>query len=207
MATLAIRKPDGGEAGSLEVSDVVFGAEPNLHCVRAAVDQYRASQRAGTHSTKTRGAARGGGRKPHRQKGTGRARHGSTRSPIWTGGGVAFGPHPRNYSYKINRKVRRTAYRTIWSELARSGRLVVIDVFGIEKPKTRRMVEILGALGVEGKALVVSKTTNEGMALSARNIPGVKPINAENLNVYDLVTHDWVVVTADVIKHVEAAYQ
>ena len=207
MATLKIRKVDGTETGSLDVSDDVFGITPKIHCVRIAVNQYMANQRAGTHSTKTRGKVQGGGRKPFRQKGTGRARQGTNRAPQMRGGSVTFGPHPRDYSMKINKKVRRSAYYSIWSELVQSGRLVVIDAFGIEQPRTRRLVEILDALGVEGSALLVTEKTDETMALSARNIPGVTPINAENINVYDLLTHDWVVVTSDVIKQVEVAYQ
>jgi large subunit ribosomal protein L4 len=207
MATLTIRKNDGSEAGSLELADGVFGVEPNAHCVRDAVAQFLANQRAGTHATKMRGAVSGGGRKPWKQKGTGRARQGSIRSPQWRGGAIIFGPQPRDYSYRINQKVRAKAYCSVWSDLLASGKLIVVDSFGLDAPKSRRLVEILETLGAaRGRTLLVSDATDEMMALSARNIPWVTPLNADNLNIYDLLTHDFVVVTTDVIKRVEATY-
>lgn len=206
MATLTIRKNDGSQAGSLELKDNVFGIQPNTNCVRAAVAQYMANQRAGTHATKMRGAVSGGGRKPWKQKGTGRARQGSIRSPQWRHGAIIFGPQPRDYSYRVNQKVKQKAFCSIWSDLLASGRLVVIDSFGIDQPKTKRLVEILDTLGVDGTALLVTEATDENMALSARNVPYVTPLNVDNLNVYDLLTHDWVVVTTDVIKRLEAIY-
>lgn len=206
MATLNIRKFDGSRADSLDLDDSVFGIEPNAMSVRAAVNQFLANQRLGTHSTKTRGMVSGGGRKPFRQKGTGRARQGSTRATQWRGGAIAFGPHPRDYSYKINRKVKALAFRSLWSDLLKSERLIVIERFEFDRPATQRMAQLLQALGVDGRTLVVTEKTEENMALSARNIPWVKPLNAENLNVYDLAVSDWVVVTPEVLKRVEATY-
>lgn len=206
MATLTIHKADGSEAGSLELNDGVFGIEPNSHCVRAAVHQYMANQRAGTHSTKTRAFVSGGGRKPWKQKGTGRARQGSIRSPQWRHGAIIFGPQPRDYSFNINQKVRRKAFCSIWSDLISTNRVIVLDSFGVDQPKTKHLIAILDKLGVDGTALLVTDKTDEMMVLSARNIPWVTPLNADNLNVYDLLNHDWIVVTADVIKRVEATY-
>jgi large subunit ribosomal protein L4 len=206
MATVTILKSDGSQAGSLDLNDSVFGIEPNANCVRAAVAQYMANQRAGTHATKMRGAVSGGGRKPWKQKGTGRARQGSIRSPQWRHGAIIFGPQPRDYSYNINHKVKQQAFRSIWSDLIKNGRLVVVESFGISSPKTKMMVEALDKLGVDGTALLVTLATDEAAALSARNIPWVTMQNADNLNVYDLLTHDWVVVTQEVIKRVEATY-
>lgn len=206
MATVTIHKTDGSQAGSLDLNDGVFGVEPNVHCVRAAVAQYMANQRAGTHATKMRGDVSGGGKKPWKQKGTGRARQGSTRSPQWRHGAIIFGPQPRDYSYNINHKVKAQAFRSIWSDLVAEGRLLVIDTFGIDTPKTSRMVEVLDALGVNGTALLVSADTDEMAALSARNLPYVTMLNVGNLNVYDLLNHDWVVVTQEAIQRVEATY-
>jgi large subunit ribosomal protein L4 len=206
MANLTIHKADGSQAGTLDLNDSVFSVEPNVNCVRAAVAQYMANQRAGTHATKMRGAVSGGGRKPWKQKGTGRARQGSIRAPQWRHGAIIFGPQPRDYSYNINTKVKQNAYRSIWSDLIKSGRLIVVDNFGIEAPRTKTMVGILEKLGVDGTALVVTAKTEEVTALSARNIPWVTMINVENINVYDLLTHDWVVVTQDAIQRVEATY-
>ena len=206
MATLTIRKADGSQAGSLEVKDDVFGVDPNPHCVQAAVSQYLANQRAGTHCTKTRAYVSGGGRKPWKQKGTGRARQGSTRAVQWRGGAISFGPLPRDYTMRLNKKVKAQAFRSVWSQLIQDGRLVVVQSFGMVEPKTRQMTGLLKTLGVDGSALVVSEKTDEAMALSARNLPYVTSLNADNLNIYDLLIHDWVVVTPEVIKHVEAIY-
>lgn len=206
MATLIIHKTDGSEAGSLELSDRVFGIEPNTSCVRAAVAQFMANQRAGTHATKTRAYVSGGGRKPWKQKGTGRARQGSIRSPQWRHGAIIFGPQPRDYSFRLNHKIKQNAYRSIWSDRVKDGRVIVIDSFQIDQPKTKRLVELIDALGVVGSVLLVTAQTDETMVLSARNVPWVTPLNADNLNVYDLLTHDWIVVTEEAIKRVEATY-
>lgn len=206
MATLTIKKADGSQAGNLELSDAVFGVEPNAHVVRQAVHAYLCNQRAGTHKTKTRAEVSGGGKKPWKQKGTGRARQGSNRSPQWRHGAIIFGPRPRDYSQAVNKKVRAAAFRSIWSELLASGKLVVLDSFGLSAPKTRDLVAVLDKLGVDGTALIVTVKTDEAVALSARNLAWATSANAENLNVYDLLTHDYVVVTADVAKRVEEIY-
>ena len=214
MASIIIRKNDGSEAGNIDLNDVVFQAEPNAQCVRATVVLYQTNQRLGTHSTQNRSMVRGGGRKPFRQKGTGRARQGSIRSVQWRGGAVAFGPHPRDYKMRVNRKVRTQAFRSVWSDLVQRGRLIVVEGFGLEKPGTGRLAEMLGALGVDLKkqkknhkvALLVTEKTDPTMALSARNLPQVTALNASNLNIYDLLVNEWVIVTPEVIRHVEATY-
>lgn len=206
MATLTIRKADGTEAGSIELADAVFGVEPNLNCVRAAVAGYMAAQRSGTHATKTRGLVSGGGRKPYRQKGTARARQGSIRATQWRGGAIVFGPSPRDYTQTINRKVRRNAFRSIWSDLVREERLLVVESFGLDKPKTRDLVALLDRIGADGTALVVTLDTDVNVALAARNLRWAKAVNADNLNVYDLLTADYVVTTPEVVKQLEATY-
>ncbi len=191
MVSMKLHKADGGEA-PLELSDAVFAAEANAHCVRATVAQYLANQRAGTHATKMRGAVSGGGKKPFKQKGTGRARQGSSRSPLMRHGAIIFGPQPRDYSYRINRKVKQQAYRSILSELAAGGRLIAVEGFALDAPSTKKMDGALRGLGVDGPTL--------------RNLPWVTMINVENLNVYDLLVHDWVVATAGALKQVEEQY-
>ncbi|MCE5228294.1 50S ribosomal protein L4 [bacterium] len=202
---MTLHKTDGGQA-PLELSDAVFGAEANAHCVRAAVAQYMANQRQGTHATKMRGAVSGGGKKPFKQKGTGRARQGSTRAPQYRHGAIIFGPQPRDYSYRINKKVRQQAYRSILSELAASGRLIAVEGFGLESPKTSKIDQALRGLGVDGPTLLVVDHADDVLTLSVRNIPWVTMINVENLNVYDLLANDWIVATAGALKRVEEQY-
>ncbi len=206
MVSIAIRKSDGKEAGALDLSDAVFATEPNLHCVRDTVTQFLANQRLGTHKTRTRGEVSGGGRKPWKQKGTGRARQGSIRSPQWRGGAIIFGPRPRDYSFRINRKVRQAAYRSVFSELMGAGRLIAVESFELDKPRTATMVEVFGQLGIDGPVLLVVDQPTDALALSVRNIPWVTLTSTDNLNVYDLLTHDWVVATADALKRVEERY-
>jgi large subunit ribosomal protein L4 len=206
MATLNTLKADGSQGGSLKISDKIFSIEPNENCVRALVNQQINNQRAGTLSTKNRGQVRGGGRKPYRQKGTGRARQGSIRAVQWRGGGVAFGPTPRDFSEKINRKVKSTAYRSIWSDIVKGDRLIVLEEFGITEPGTRPLLDLLKRLGVEGSALIVTLNTDIPLALSARNVPYLQALNSENLNIIHLISYDWIVTTTDVIKRVEEIY-
>ncbi len=206
MATLNTHKSDGSQDGSLKISDKVFSVEPNLNCVRALVNQQFNNQRSGTVSTKNRARVRGGGRKPYRQKGTGRARQGSIRANQWRGGGIAFGPLPRDFSEKLNRKVRASAYRSIWSDIVKEKRLIVLNDFGISEPGTRGLLGLLKRLGVEGSALIVTLETNIPVALSARNVPYLQALNADNLNIIHLLNYDWVVTTADVIKRIEETY-
>lgn len=206
MATIKVKTADGGDAGSLELNDAVFGVEPNLRCVRAAVNQYRANQRAGTHSTKTRAFVSGGGRKPWRQKGTGRARQGSIRAVQWRHGAISFGPLPRDYAYRLNRKVKNKAICSALSELAKTERIIAVQDFGLEEPKTKRMAEILGKVGVAGSALLLSEGNEKNLALSARNLPLVCLSHVDNVNIYDLVIHDYLVATPAALKRIEGAF-
>lgn len=206
MAKIAIKNNEGGEAGTLELADAVFGVEPNDQCVRSALHHFAANARAGTHSTKTRAKVRGGGRKPWRQKGTGRARQGSIRAIQWRGGGIAFGPHPRDYSYRLNRRVKRNALRSVLSELVRSERLMAIEEFGIEEPKTHRLVEILGKLELKGSTLIISESADRALVLSARNLPSVECTTVESANIHQLLTHDRIVATRAALERMAEVF-
>ena len=179
------------------------GLSPNQHVLHDAVVMQQASQRRGTHAVKNRSEVRGGGRKPWRQKGTGRARHGSIRSPIWVGGGVTFGPTPRSYAYKLPKKVRRLAIKSALSSKVKDEELLVLDQLALDQPKTREMVRILKNLGADRKALVVGESLDEVVYLSARNLPGVKVIRTDGLNVLDVLHHDKVIFTRDAVARVE----
>ncbi|SMO79732.1 50S ribosomal protein L4 [Melghirimyces algeriensis] len=194
---------NGSQVGELELSDSVFGIEPNEAVLHQAVVMQQASLRRGTHAVKNRAAVRGGGRKPWKQKGTGRARHGSIRSPIWVGGGVAFGPTPRSYSFKLPKKVRRLAIRSALSSKMKADGLVVLDQLTMDQPKTKEMVKILSNLNADRKALVVGSEYDENVVLSTRNLPGVKFIDAEGLNVLDVLNHDKLIITRDAVSRVE----
>ncbi|GGE20939.1 50S ribosomal protein L4 [Marinithermofilum abyssi] len=194
---------NGSQVGEIELSESVFGIEPNEAVLHDAVVMQQASQRRGTHAVKNRSAVSGGGRKPWRQKGTGRARHGSIRSPIWVGGGVVFGPTPRSYAYKLPKKVRRLAIRSALSSKVKEENLVVLDKLTLEQPKTKEMVKVLNNLNAERKALVVTQDFDENVALSARNIPGVKFVKADGLNVLDVLNHDKLIITRDAVSRVE----
>ncbi|MBO8136884.1 MAG: 50S ribosomal protein L4 [Desulfotomaculum sp.] len=203
MPKVAVYNINGEQVGEADLNDSVWGIEPNEHVLHEAVLMQLAGQRLGTHDTKTRAEVRGGGRKPWRQKGTGRARHGSIRSPIWRGGGIVFGPHPRNYKYKLPKKVRRIAMKSALSTKVKNGDILVLDNLTLDQPKTKDMVNILNNLKVDAKALVVTAEKDENVIKSARNIPGVKPLKAEGLNVYDLLLHDKLVITKDAVTKVE----
>lgn len=187
----------------MELNDNVFGVEVNQAVLHSAVVLQLASLRRGTHSTKLRGEVRGGGRKPWRQKGTGRARAGSIRSPLWRGGAILFGPKPRSYDFNMPRKVRRLALKSALSSKVQSGNLIVLDQIDFAAPKTKQVVELLEALKVSNKALVVTGEINDAVAKSARNIPGVVALDATGLNVYDILNHDTLVVTKDAVAKVE----
>lgn len=206
MASVTIKQANGSDGSNLDLNDAVFGVEPNLQCVRAVLNQFLANQRQGTHSTKTRAFVRGGGKKPFKQKGTGRARQGSTRAAQWRGGSVIFGPSPRDYRSKINRKVRQSAFRSILSDLLKENRLIVIEDFGQTDFKTKTLVTFVAGLGVDGTALLISEHTDEKMAISARNVPGFTPLSLNDINVYDLLNHDYVVITAAAVKKLEEVY-
>lgn len=203
MPKVTVYDMGGNKVDEIELSEAIFGIEPHEHVLHDAVVMQQASQRRGTHAVKNRSEVRGGGRKPWRQKGTGRARHGSIRSPIWVGGGVAFGPTPRSYAYKLPKKVRRLAIKSALSSKVRSEELVVLDQLTLEKPKTREMVQILKNLGADKKALVVGNSLDDVVYLSARNLPGVKVIGTDGLNVLDVLRHDKVIFTRDAVARVE----
>jgi large subunit ribosomal protein L4 len=193
----------GSNVGEVELLDSVFGIEPNQQAVYDVVKAQRAAMRQGTHKTKTRTEVRGGGRKPWRQKGTGRARAGSNTSPVWVGGGIVFGPSPRSYKVKVNRKVRRLALKSVLSSKVAANQLVVLDKLELEAVKTKGMVEVLSNLGLTGKVAIVLNDANANVALSARNIPNVTVTNVDHVSVYELMNFTTVVVTADAVKKYE----
>ena len=203
MPKLALYNQSGSEVGEIELNDSVFGIEPNRSVLHDAVVMQQASMRQGTHKTKGRSEVRGGGRKPWRQKGTGRARHGSIRSPQWKGGGVVFGPTPRSYAYKLPKKVRRLAIEAALSTKVVDKEMIVIDQLALSDPKTKEFVSILNNLKVDGKALVVSANMEDNVMLSARNIPGVKYIEATGINVLDVLSYDKLIMTKDAVQKVE----
>lgn len=207
MATLSVIDVKGNQTGSLEVRDEIFARDPNVHCVRQALLAYEANQRQGTHSTKTRGMVSGGGRKPWRQKGTGRARQGSIRAPQWRGGAIIFGPQPRDYNQKINKKVKRAALISALSDLRRQNRIKVVESLVLEEMKTKAFLAILKGIGVSDlkRVLVVTSGSDERILRSARNLPNVLVIPANNINIYCLLTCDALVTTPDAIKQLEEA--
>lgn len=203
MPKVTLFNQAGSQVGEIELSDAVFGIEPNEAVLADAIIMQQASRRAGTHAVKNRSAVRGGGRKPWKQKGTGRARQGSIRSPQWVGGGVVFGPTPRSYSYKLPKKVRRLAIKSALSSKVKNEEIVVLDALNFDAPKTKEMVKVLGNLKVDNKVLVVTGDYNDNVALSARNIPGVKFISANGINVLDVLHHDKLLITQDAVAKVE----
>ncbi|MGE7022307.1 50S ribosomal protein L4 [Solibacillus cecembensis] len=203
MTKVSLLSQTGASIGEIELNDAIFGIEPNEAVLFDAIIAQRASLRQGNHKVKNRSEVAGGGRKPWRQKGTGRARQGSIRSPQWRGGGVVFGPTPRSYSYKLPKKVRRLALKSALSAKVLEQKLVVLDALTIDAPKTKDFKAVLAALEINKKALFVTAEVNENVALSARNIPGVTVLTAEGINVLDLVGHDKVVFTQDAVKKVE----
>lgn len=203
MPKVAVYNVNGDHVGELELSDGVFGQAVNQAVLHEVVVMQLANRRKGTHDTKTRGQVRGGGRKPWRQKGTGRARHGTIRSPIWRGGGIVFGPHPRDYGYSVPKKVRRLALKSALSSKVEEGRVLVLDELNIDAPKTREMVRILNNLKAGDGALVVTADRDFGVEKSSRNIPGVKSLEATNLNVLDVLDHANLVITKDAVAKVE----
>ncbi|WP_066640506.1 50S ribosomal protein L4 [Desulfolucanica intricata] len=203
MPTVALYNISGEQVGEIDLKDEVFGVPVNESVLHDAVVMQLAGRRQGTHDTKTRAEVSGGGRKPWRQKGTGRARHGSIRSPIWRGGGIVFGPHPRNYKYKLPKKVRRLALKSALSSKVTGGNIMVLDQLSLEQPKTKEMVKILNNLKVNEKALLVTAEKDLNVIKSARNIPGIKPLGAAGINVYDLLNHTTLVITKDAVSKVE----
>lgn len=206
MPKVAVYNISGAQVGEVELSESVFGIEPNTHVLHEAVVMQQASLRQGTHKVKTRAEVRGGGRKPWKQKGTGRARQGSIRSPQWKGGGIVFGPTPRSYGYKLPKKVRRLAIKSALSSKVLDNDIIVLDQLALAQPKTKEFAAILKNLNVERKALVVTSAFDENVALSTRNIPGVKFLSAEGLNVLDVLVYDKLIITKEAVSKVEEVF-
>ncbi len=203
MPKVTLFNQAGSQVGDIELNDSVFGIEPNNHVLFEAIIMQRASLRQGNHKVKTRSEVAGGGRKPWKQKGTGRARQGSIRSPQWRGGGTVFGPTPRSYSYKLPKKVRRLAIKSALSAKALEENILVLEGLSFEAPKTKEFVAVLSNLSVDTKALVVTDGLDEKVALSARNIPGVTVVAADGLNVLDVVSHNKLILTKSAVEKVE----
>jgi len=196
----------GKELGTKDLSDVVFGIEPNVAVLHAAVKNYLANQRQGTQSTLTRTEVAGGGRKPWRQKGTGHARQGSIRAPQWRHGGIALGPKPRDYSYTINRKTKKLAFRSAFSAKVKDNEMVVIDNITLSDYKTKDIVNLLNALGADKKALIVLPAVDEKVIKSAANIPGVKTAVVGSLNVYDILNYTNFIIASEAVDKLEEVY-
>lgn len=205
MANVAVYNMEGKEVDKIELNDSIFGVEINEHLVHMAVLQQLANKRQGTQKAKTRSEVRGGGRKPWRQKGTGHARQGSTRSPQWTGGGVVFAPTPRDYSFKLNKKEKRAALKSALTSRVVENKFVVVDELKLDEIKTKKFVEVLKNLNVE-KALVVLNDMDEKVIASAANIPTVKTTQTNELNVFDVLKYDTVVVTKAAVATIQEVY-
>ncbi|MFC4772703.1 50S ribosomal protein L4 [Enterococcus hermanniensis] len=203
MPTVALFKQDGTQNGDITLNEEIFGIEPNESVVYDAIIMQRASLRQGTHAVKNRSAVRGGGRKPWRQKGTGRARQGSIRSPQWRGGGVVFGPTPRSYSYKLPKKVRRLAIKSVLSEKVAENKLVAIEALSFEAPKTKEFKQVLTSLSIDSKVLVVLETENEVVGLAARNLSNVTVTTSNNVTVLDVVANDKILATQTALTQIE----
>jgi large subunit ribosomal protein L4 len=195
----SLRGADGGSKGDITLPGL-FGERPREHLVYEVVHMQQASRRAGTHATKTRAFVSGGGAKPWRQKGTGRARSGSNRSPIWAGGATVFGPQPRDYGYRVPAKARRVALRSVLADRQRNGALTVVDRIELAEAKTKRVVEMLAALGLTGSVLIVSKDENVALERAARNLKSVKVLRSAGVNVYDVLKHQHIVLTQDAVQ-------
>ncbi len=205
MTQITLKNVSGKDAGTVELDDATFGIQPNVPVMHQVVTAQLAKRRAGTGSTKTRSEVRGGGAKPFRQKGTGNARQGSTNSPHYTGGGVAFGPKPRSYAQRTPKKMIRLALRSALSDRARDGKVVVVDGWGFEGPKTKDAVAALRALGLEGRILVVIDRDDAATALSFRNLPEIQLIAPGELNAYDVLCNDWIVFSTANLPSTESS--
>ena len=206
MSTIKVLNMAGAEVGTVELNDAIFGIEPNAVVVHEVVKNHLANCRQGTQSALTRAEVSGGGKKPWRQKGTGHARQGSTRSPQWTHGGIVFAPKPRDYSYVLNKKVKRLALKSVLSDKVAEGKLVVIDSIRMDAIKTAQFRKFLNAVNVDGKAVVVTPAVDQVVVKSARNIPGVLTTPAAQLNVYDLVNAEYLVVDQAALAKIEEVY-
>ena len=203
MTKVSVLSQTGSSVGEIELSDAIFGIEPNEAILFEALVQQRASLRQGNHKVKNRSEVAGGGRKPWRQKGTGRARQGSIRSPQWRGGGIVFGPTPRSYAYKLPKKVRRIALLSALSSKVREENIIVLDGLAFDAPKTKEFIQVLKDLSINKKALIVTADLDETVALSARNIPGISVVTASSINVLDIVAHEKFVVTKAAVEKIE----
>ena len=206
MPSITVVDMEGKNVGTLELADSVFGIEPNAAVMHMMVVNYLAAQRQGTQSALTRAEVSGGGRKPWRQKGTGRARQGSTRAPQWTHGGIVFAPKPRSYRFTVNKKVRRLAMKSAFSAKAQESSIIVVDSIKMDEYKTKKMAAMLSAIGVEKKALVVLPEVDSKVIKSASNIPGVKTAQVNELNVYDILNADKLVIAKDAVAKIEEVY-
>lgn len=206
MPKIDVYNIEGKKVSDVELKEEIFGIEPNEAIVHSVVVNYLANQRQGTKSTKTRAEVSGGGKKPWRQKGTGRARQGSIRAPHWVGGGIALGPRPRSFKYRVNKKERRLAIRSVLSSKVLENELVVVDSLPLNEIKTKNMVNALTNLKVEGKTLIIIPEKNDNVQKSARNIEGVKTILVNTINVYDLLKYKNLVMTLDAVKKLEEVY-
>ncbi|HBR08535.1 MAG TPA: 50S ribosomal protein L4 [Clostridiales bacterium] len=206
MPKAAVYNMAGERIGEYELSEAIFGIEPNTAVMHASVKNYLANQRQGTQSALTRAEVSGGGKKPWRQKGTGRARHGSIRSPQWTHGGIVFAPKPREYRYPVNKKVRRLAMKSAFSSKAADQELVVLDKIVLDEYKTKAVAAMLKALGSEKRALIVLPEGDPKVIASARNLPGVKTTTVNTLNVYDILNADKFIVLKDAVAKIEEVY-
>jgi large subunit ribosomal protein L4 len=205
MTTITMKTPAGADAGSLDLDANTFGIEPNVPVMHQVVTAQLAARRAGTQSTKTRAEVSGGGRKPWKQKGTGRARQGSTRSPNWVGGGIALGPKPRSYAQKTPKKMIKLALRSALSDRASEGHVIVVEDWNFDTPSTKGAIAALKALGVDGRALIVLTRDDVEAWKSFRNIPSVHVLEAAELNTYDILVSDYVVFTKNTVPKAEAA--
>ncbi len=205
MAKVSVYNIEGNKVGDMELNDAVFGVEVNEHLVHMAVVSQLANKRQGTQSAKTRSEVSGGGRKPWRQKGTGRARQGSTRAPQWTGGGIVFAPKPRDYSFKMNKKEKNLALKSVLTSKVAEDKLIVLDSISFDEIKTKKMVAVLNNLKAD-KALVVLNDNDKNVILSAKNIPDVKTALTNTINVYDILKYDKLIVTKDAVATIEEVY-
>ena len=204
MPEISVKNMDNKDAGKMNLPDDIFGLDGSEALMHSAIVNHLANKRQGTHATKSRGMVRGGGAKPFKQKGTGRARAGSNRSPLWTGGGTVFGPHPRDYSYKMPRKARRKAFFAAISGKISDDEVIVVDSLSIDEPKTARMAGILEGLGLTGGSLlVVTKDLDRNIALSLRNLPAVNLRQSMDVNTYDMLAHDKVLITKEAMESLQ----
>ena len=206
MPNVALYNISGKQVGEIELNENIFGADVNIEAMHQVVRMYLANQRQGTQSALTRAEVRGGGKKPWRQKGTGRARHGSIRSPQWKKGGIVFAPKPRSYRYTVPKKIKRIAMKSALSSKLIDNNIVVIEELNFDTPKTKQVVSLLDNLNVNSKTLIVLADNNENIVKSARNIAGVKTTFVNTLNVYDILNYDKFIITKDAVKKVEEVY-